>query len=83
MEQMMMEVLAADDNTLPALITSQHQLDLFPRDKLVYLSPDSRNDLNHYNEDDIYVIGGIVDKGTDRAPMTLGMAEISLLAEII
>ena len=77
MEQMMMEVLAADDNTLPALITGQHQLDLFPRDKLVYLSPDSRNDLNHYNEDDIYVIGGIVDKGTDRAPMTLGMAEIS------
>ena len=56
-------------------ISEKHQLDLFPREKLVYLSPDSRNDLQSYNDDDIYVIGGIIDKGDDRAPLTLADAK--------
>ena len=50
-------------------------LDLFPREKLVYLSPDSNNDLERFNEDDIYVIGGIIDIGDDRAPLTLANAK--------
>jgi len=56
-------------------ITEKSQLDLFPKEKLVYLSPDSRNYLNKYNDDDIYVIGGIIDRGEDRAPMTLSSAK--------
>jgi len=56
-------------------ITEKHQLDLFPKEKLVYLSPDSRNDLLRFNEDDVYVIGGIIDRGDDRAPLTLANAK--------
>ena len=36
-------------------------LDMFPREKLVILSPNSKVDLIRYNPDDVYVIGGIVD----------------------
>ena len=66
-----------DENrvNMPVEITEKHQFDLFPKEKLVYLSPDSRNDLLRYNDDDIYVIGGIIDKGDDRAPLTLANAK--------
>ena len=42
---------------------------------MVYLSPDSHNDLKTFSEDDIYVIGGIIDIGDDRAPLTLANAK--------
>ena len=61
-----------DDQFLPVEITDKSQLELFPREKLVYLSPDSKNDLRSFSEDDIYVIGGVADMGHDRAPLTLG-----------
>ena len=59
----------------PVEITTKSHLDLFPREKMVYLSPDSNNDLRKFNEDDIYVIGGIIDIGDDRAPLTLANAK--------
>jgi hypothetical protein len=64
-----------DFSNIPVVITEQHHLELFPIEKLVYLSPDSRNDLSKYNDDDIYVIGGIIDRGEDKAPMTLANAK--------
>ena len=67
--------LERDATIFPVEITSKSHLDLFPREKLVYLSPDSKNDLRMLNEDDIYVIGGIIDKGDDRAPLTLANAK--------
>ena len=39
---------------------------MFPTEQMVYLSPDSHNDLHKFNPNDIYVIGGIIDKGEDR-----------------
>ena len=59
----------------PVEITTKSHLDLFPREKMVYLSPDSNNDLKRCNEDDIYVVGGIIDIGHDRAPLTLANAK--------
>ena len=47
-------------------LSVQNHLDLFPAERMVYLSPDSNNDLQKFNPDDIYVIGGIIDKGNDR-----------------
>ena len=37
-------------------------LDLFPKENLIYLSPDAQVPLMNYNCDDIYIVGGIVDR---------------------
>ena len=59
----------------PVEITEKHQTELFPKERLVYLSPDSKNDLMEFDDDDIYVIGGIIDKGNDYSPLTLANAK--------
>merc|ERR1712227_171610 len=41
-------------------------LDLFPRDKLVYLSPHADDDLEVVDEDTIYIIGSFVDRGISK-----------------
>lgn len=55
-------------------ITDKNVVDMFDPERLVYLSPDSRNDLKEINPDDVYVIGGIIDKH-DRQPLTLSRAK--------
>lgn len=42
-------------------VTESSYLDIFPQDKLVYLSPDSNIEMTSYDHDAIYIIGGIVD----------------------
>lgn len=37
--------------------------ELFPAERLVYLSPDSENVLTDFKADDIFIVGTIVDKG--------------------
>lgn len=37
--------------------TEKHYLDLFPKEKLVYLTPHCKNELVKYNHDDVYIIG--------------------------
>ena len=66
-----------DENraNFPVEMTQKLQTELFPKERLVYLSPDSKNDLLQFDEDDIYVIGGIIDKGTDASPLTLANAK--------
>lgn len=39
-------------------------IDLFPKDKLVYLTPDAKENMSAYDHDAIYVIGNIVDRGS-------------------
>lgn len=41
--------------------TESSYLDLFPRDKLIYLSPDSNIEMTSFDHDAIYIIGGIID----------------------
>merc|ERR1712112_128405 len=61
---------------LPIQVTEQDHLDLFDADRLVYLSPDSRNDLMRVSDDDIYVIGALINKSEDdRGPLTLAKAK--------
>jgi len=55
-------------------VTSENAIDMWDPERLVYLSPDSRNDLKEINPDDVYVIGGIIDKH-DRKPLTLSRAK--------
>lgn len=41
--------------------TSASYLDLFPREKLIYLSPDSNVEMTSFDHEAVYIIGGIVD----------------------
>lgn len=50
------------DDDFPAVVTSQSYLDLFPKEKLVYLTPHCRNDLGEFDPEAIYIIGAMVDK---------------------
>nr|XP_033796966.1 tRNA methyltransferase 10 homolog C-like [Geotrypetes seraphini]XP_033796967.1 tRNA methyltransferase 10 homolog C-like [Geotrypetes seraphini]XP_033796968.1 tRNA methyltransferase 10 homolog C-like [Geotrypetes seraphini]XP_033796970.1 tRNA methyltransferase 10 homolog C-like [Geotrypetes seraphini] len=42
--------------------TEKAHVEMFPKDKLVYLTADSRNEMKAYEHDKIYIIGSIVDK---------------------
>lgn len=51
----------------PMNVHAGNVTDVFPREKLVYLTPHCRTDLATYDEDDVYVIGGMVDKANNEA----------------
>jgi ribonuclease P protein 1 len=42
-------------------VTQSSYLDLFPRDKLIYLTPDSNVEMTTFDHDAVYVVGGIAD----------------------
>lgn len=74
LDQAFMTSVRAPD--FPIQVTEENHLDLFDKDRLVYLSPDSRNDLKRVSDDDIYVIGALINKTeTDRGPLTLAQAK--------
>ncbi|XP_055355351.1 mitochondrial ribonuclease P protein 1 homolog isoform X2 [Paramacrobiotus metropolitanus] len=49
-------------------------LDLFPKEKIVYLTPNAEYNMREFNEDDVYVIGAIVDRSQSK-PLTLAKAK--------
>ena len=55
-------------------MTDRSYLDLFPRERLVYLSPHASEWLPEVNCDDVYIIGGIVDKSYPK-PLSLARAK--------
>lgn len=55
-------------------VTDKHYLDLFPREQLVYLSPDAKIPMAEYEPDKVYIIAGIVDR-ISRPNLTLGRAK--------
>lgn len=59
---------------LPVQIHEDDFIDLFPKEKIVLLTPDAPNVLKEYNPDDHYVISAIVDRG-DRRPLSLAKAK--------
>lgn len=59
---------------LPLSVTKHHYLDCYPKERLVYLSPNSPNLLQKFEVDDVYVIGAIVDKAVED-PLTLAKAK--------
>ncbi len=62
-----------DDPAFPAALSPKCHTELFDKDRLVYLTPDSKNDLNTFSGNDIYVIGALNDRGV-HAPYTLAQA---------
>lgn len=58
----------------PINLSPKSYLDLFPREKLVYLTPHCRNDLEQFDHDSIYIVGCIVDKRVNE-PLSLAKAK--------
>lgn len=59
---------------LPVQIHQEDYFDLFPKEKIVVLTPDAPTVLKEYNPDVHYVISAIVDRG-DKKPLTLAKAK--------
>lgn len=50
------------NDDFPVTITSQSYLDIFPKDQLVYLTPDCKTNLNEYDPNMVYIIGALIDR---------------------
>ena len=46
----------------PINISHKSYLDMFPREKLVYLTPHCRTEMTHFDYDSVYIIGSMVDR---------------------
>lgn len=59
----------------------QSYLDLFPKDKLVYLTSESENVIESFEDDSIYIIGGLVDHNEHKVRMFVNQLVLYLLAK--
>jgi ribonuclease P protein 1 len=50
-------LIGSETFDFPFYHTSKHYLDLYPKERLVYLTPHCTEDLECYHPDDIYIIG--------------------------
>ncbi|XP_046391111.1 mitochondrial ribonuclease P protein 1 homolog [Ischnura elegans] len=62
------------DDIFPLNVTEKSYLDLFPKEKLVYLTPHCREELLEYDHDAVYIIGSMVDK-VNNEPLSLAKAK--------
>ncbi len=49
--------------------TTDLYIDLFDKNRLVYLTPDSPNEMTHFDHDAVYILGGIYDD-ENKEPLT-------------
>ena len=59
---------------MPVSVSSENYTEIYPRERLVYLTPNSNNVLDTFDHDDIYIIGSIVDKSIVK-PFTFAKAK--------
>lgn len=52
--------------SFPIRLTSNEWPEGISKERLVYLTPDSPNELLEFNHNDVYVIGAIVEKGREK-----------------
>lgn len=62
------------DKSFPINVHENSYTDLFPKEKLVYLTPHCQEVLHDYNHDDVYIVGGIVDR-VNSEPLSLAKAK--------
>ncbi|XP_033325164.2 tRNA methyltransferase roswell [Megalopta genalis] len=62
MKQMHKNIPTIYDDNFPLNVTEKSYLDIFDKDKLVYLTPDTNQVLKKFDADMVYIIGGMVDK---------------------
>lgn len=74
MGQLRRNIPSLDEPWFPLNIHSQSYLDLFPKEKLVYLTPHCRAELTEFDHDAIYIVGCMVDK-MNNEPLSLAKAK--------
>ena len=62
------------NDNFPASVHESSYLDMFPKDKLVYLTPHCRNEMVEYDHDAVYIIGYLVDL-KEAEPLSLAKAK--------
>ncbi|KZS12586.1 Mitochondrial ribonuclease P protein 1 [Daphnia magna] len=55
------------NSDFPINISPKSYLDIFPRDKLIYLTPHCQNEMTRFDPDSVYIVGCLVDKGESKA----------------
>lgn len=61
--------------TMPFRFHNEHYTEIFPKENLVYLSPEGAGWGGEFNRDKIYVMGGLVDKFPVRPRESFGKAK--------
>uniref|UniRef100_A0A182R3J3 RNA (guanine-9-)-methyltransferase domain-containing protein 1 n=1 Tax=Anopheles funestus TaxID=62324 RepID=A0A182R3J3_ANOFN len=74
MKQLEKHLVQLRQPEFPFNITERSYMDLFPKERLVYLTPHCKTDLTEFNPDDVYIIGAMVDKSSQE-PVSLGKAK--------
>lgn len=74
MKQLEKHLVQIHQPEFPFNVTDRSYTELFPKERLVYLTPHCKNDLTEFNPDDVYIIGAMVDKSSQEA-VSLGKAK--------
>lgn len=62
MKQFRINVPSLNEPWFPMYMHSESYTDIFPKEKLVYLTPHCREELTKFDTDAIYIVGCMVDK---------------------
>lgn len=68
----------AQSKDLPVDSVKESYLDFYPKEKLVYLTPHTKDVLFQYNHDDVYIIGAYVDRGAGKKVSLAKAKELNL-----
>ncbi|KAL0851043.1 hypothetical protein ABMA28_006934 [Loxostege sticticalis] len=74
MKQLRRNIPSLEEPWFPLNIHTKSYLDIFPKDKLVYLTPHCREELTKFDHDAIYIVGCMVDK-VNNEPLSLAKAK--------
>ncbi|CAG9796501.1 unnamed protein product [Diatraea saccharalis] len=74
MKQLEKNIPSIEEPWFPLNIHTKSYLELFPRNKLVYLTPHCREELTTFDYDAIYIVGCMVDK-VNNEPFSLAKAK--------
>ncbi|CAG4978283.1 unnamed protein product [Parnassius apollo] len=74
MKQLRKNIPSLDEPWFPLNIHTKSYLDIFPKEKLIYLTPHCREELTNFDHDAIYIIGCMVDK-INNEPLSLAKAK--------
>ncbi|XP_034830285.1 mitochondrial ribonuclease P protein 1 homolog [Maniola hyperantus] len=79
MKQLRKNIPSLEEPWFPLNIHTKGYLDLFPKQKLVYLTPHCREELTYFDPDAVYIVGCMVDK-INNEPLSLAKAKRDGLA---